>query len=184
MNAISALNAGARWPILAHSDSPCELLLRQAGARHFVIPDLFNVGLLPSRIGIGKPGARYESPVDHEPPGSSPMASSAALWKRRLQPRYLSVVSMETCPRRNWICSSLASSLMAEPCAGSSQIVRSKSRNVTTSGSLFHNRPHHFGRKATSPGPPALLIALNCGPVVIPAGTAHSSIAFLTHSGI
>jgi phospholipase/lecithinase/hemolysin len=28
-----------------------ELLLRQAGARHFVIPDLFNVGLLPAAAG-------------------------------------------------------------------------------------------------------------------------------------
>ena len=28
-----------------------ELLLRQAGARHFIIPDLFNVGLLPAAAG-------------------------------------------------------------------------------------------------------------------------------------
>jgi phospholipase/lecithinase/hemolysin len=32
---------------IAHS----ELLLREAGARHFVIPDLFNVGLLPAGAG-------------------------------------------------------------------------------------------------------------------------------------
>jgi phospholipase/lecithinase/hemolysin len=32
---------------IAHS----ELLLREAGARHFVIPDLFNVGLLPAASG-------------------------------------------------------------------------------------------------------------------------------------
>lgn len=31
--------------------SESELLLRQAGARHFVIPDLFNVGLLPAAAG-------------------------------------------------------------------------------------------------------------------------------------
>jgi hypothetical protein len=44
--------------------------------------------------------------VDHELPGSSPIASFTAFWNRCLQPKYFSVLSIDTCPRRNWICSS------------------------------------------------------------------------------
>jgi phospholipase/lecithinase/hemolysin len=36
---------------IAEGLADSELLLRQAGARHFVIPDLFNVGLLPAAAG-------------------------------------------------------------------------------------------------------------------------------------
>lgn len=36
---------------IAEGIADSELLLRQAGARHFVIPDLFNVGLLPAAAG-------------------------------------------------------------------------------------------------------------------------------------
>jgi len=36
---------------IARGISESESLLRQAGARHFVIPDLFNVGLLPAAAG-------------------------------------------------------------------------------------------------------------------------------------
>jgi phospholipase/lecithinase/hemolysin len=36
---------------IAEGIAQSELLLRRAGARHFVIPDLFNVGLLPAAAG-------------------------------------------------------------------------------------------------------------------------------------
>src|SRR5580704_11113326 len=36
---------------IAEGLADSELLLRRAGARHFVIPDLFNVGLLPAAAG-------------------------------------------------------------------------------------------------------------------------------------
>lgn len=36
---------------IAEGIATSQLLLRQAGARHFVIPDLFNVGLLPAAAG-------------------------------------------------------------------------------------------------------------------------------------
>jgi phospholipase/lecithinase/hemolysin len=36
---------------IAEGLAKSELLLREAGARHFVIPDLFNVGLLPAAVG-------------------------------------------------------------------------------------------------------------------------------------
>jgi phospholipase/lecithinase/hemolysin len=36
---------------IAEGIADSELLLRQAGARHFIIPDLFNVGLLPAAAG-------------------------------------------------------------------------------------------------------------------------------------
>ncbi len=41
-----------------------------------------------------------------EMPGSRSMPSYTAFWKRCLHPRYCSLVSIETCPGRNWICSS------------------------------------------------------------------------------
>lgn len=36
---------------IAQGIADCELLLRRAGARHFIIPNLFNVGLLPAAAG-------------------------------------------------------------------------------------------------------------------------------------
>jgi phospholipase/lecithinase/hemolysin len=36
---------------IAEGLAPSELLLREAGPKHFVIPDLFNVGLLPAAAG-------------------------------------------------------------------------------------------------------------------------------------
>ena len=63
-NALYIIEGGGNDIINATSGSPTqlgfeiasgiaasELLLRQAGARHFLIPDLFNVGLLPAAAG-------------------------------------------------------------------------------------------------------------------------------------
>jgi phospholipase/lecithinase/hemolysin len=38
---------------IAFGISESELLLRRAGARHFLIPNLFNVGLLPASVAAG-----------------------------------------------------------------------------------------------------------------------------------
>ena len=46
-----ATNPGQLGFEIAAALAYSELLLRQAGARHFVIPDLFNVGLLPAAAG-------------------------------------------------------------------------------------------------------------------------------------
>src|SRR6516162_3012177 len=45
-------------------------------------------------------------PKSRLPYGSSPILSFTAPRRRCLQRRYLSVVSTETCPSTNWICSS------------------------------------------------------------------------------
>jgi len=63
-NALYVLEGGGNDILVTTSGSPdalgweiakgiadSELLLREAGARHFVIPDLFNVGLLPAAAG-------------------------------------------------------------------------------------------------------------------------------------
>jgi phospholipase/lecithinase/hemolysin len=44
-------SAGTLGLHIAEGLAYSELLLRQAGARHFIIPDLFNVGLLPAAAG-------------------------------------------------------------------------------------------------------------------------------------
>ena len=82
-------------------------LRRRVGAPEIVAYEISMSALLPEHSPNRK-GSRLrgrDRAVDHELPGSRPIESFTAFWNRCLQPRYFSVVSIDTCPRRSWICS-------------------------------------------------------------------------------
>ena len=113
-----------------------------------------------------------------------PIRSLTAKRNFCLQPRYRSVVWIETCPRRNWIWSnspparrqSLAQ-LRRRSCGASFSIPARAAAARTTSHSTLGVMPVPQTR-------PVLLIDRKSAPSVMQPASFHSSIATFTHDGI
>jgi hypothetical protein len=107
--------------------------------------------------------------------GSIPILSLTAIRSCCLQPRYRSVVSMDTCPRRNWGLIQFAVGKMTQTCAGAPEIMRCKLANPGSACRNFHDARRPFG---VIPSPQillALLIARNTRPVVMRADSVQEA---------
>jgi hypothetical protein len=116
-------------------------------------------------------------------PGSMPSLSFTATLRRCLQPMYRSVVCTETCPRRNWICSSSPPESWQSraqdrrrSCGASRGIFRLAAVFLTTCQTVFSEIPcpQSF---------PARQTHRNSGPLSIPAALNHASSVSFTQFG-
>ena len=119
-----------------------------------------------------------------QPGGSIPILSLTAPWMRCLQPRYRSVVCIETCPSRNWICSSSPpaawqsrAQVLRRSWGASLSIPALAAYSRTTCHMAFSVRrsPHAF---------PILCTRRNSLPDVRLAASTHWSRISFTHIGI
>jgi hypothetical protein len=125
---------------------------------------------------------RFSSSCETQP-GSMPRRSFTAILKCCLQPMYRSVVCTETCPRKNWICSSSPPASWQSraherrrSCGANRGISRLMAAFLTTCHTVFSETPWPQSL-------PARQTHRNNGPLLMPAAANHASRVTFTQFG-